>query len=225
MSGRAVAGGLRLHAYWRSSASWRVRIALALKGLAVDIVPVHLLRDGGEQHAPAYARLNPQHLVPTLEHGGQRLRQSLAIIEYLDEAWPEPALLPHDPAGRARVRGMAQLIACDIHPLANLRVRRYLHAAWQVDDAGNDAAARHWVGTGLNALEAWLGEAPASAFCVGDAPTLADCCLAPQLYNARRVGLEAARWPRIAAIERACLALPAFAATAPECQPDAPAPG
>ncbi|MFT4196342.1 MAG: maleylacetoacetate isomerase [Pseudoxanthomonas sp.] len=214
--------GLRLYTYWRSSAAWRVRIGLELKGLACEQRPVHLLRDGGGQHAPHYARLNPQQLVPTLLHGGRVLRQSLAILEYLDECWPEPPLLPASAHERARVRALAQLVACDIHPLANLRVRQYLRGELQVDAVACERWSAHWVGDGLAALEALLAEDPATGrFCHGDRPGLADCCLVPQLYNARRLGLEPAQWPTLARIEQACLALPAFETTRPERQADA----
>ncbi|UNK41919.1 maleylacetoacetate isomerase [Luteimonas sp. S4-F44] len=214
--------GLTLYGYWRSSAAYRVRIALHLKALAFASVPVHLLRDGGEQHAPPHAARNPQQLVPVLRHGERMLTQSLAIIEYLDEVFPSSPLLPSDPIARHRARALAQLVACDIHPLGNLRVLQFLEREWEIDPAGRARWIERWVADGLAAFETLLGEAPdAGRFCVGDAPGLADCALVPQLYNARRFGVELAPYPRILAIEAACLAMPAFAAARPEAQPDA----
>ena len=218
--------GLHLYSYWRSSAAYRVRIALALKGLAYETVPVHLLKDGGQQHAPDYAALNPQKLVPLLAHGRRAVRQSLAIMEYLEEVWPERGtpLLPDTARERGRVRGLALLVACDIHPLNNLRVLRFFEGQWNVPQAERDEWVRHWIVEGLAAFEALVDDDPATgAFCHGDAPGLADCCLVPQLFNARRFGLDPAQWPTLARIEQACLALPAFRAAAPEAQPDAPA--
>jgi maleylacetoacetate isomerase len=215
---------LRLHSYWRSSAAYRVRIGLALKGLRYETVPVHLVRDGGEQHRPDFAETNPQRLVPVLEHGVRKVRQSLAILEYLDETWPQPALLPALSRDRARVRSIAQLIACDVHPLNNLRVLQYFENEWGVPQAERDEWVRHWIVQGFAALEATLDDHPATGeFCEGDTPTLADCCLVPQVYNARRFGVDMQRFPTISRIERACLALPAFDAARPEKQPDAPA--
>jgi len=213
---------LTLYSYWRSTAAYRVRIGLNLKRLAYVQVPVHLVRGGGEQHATDYAALNPQHLVPALRHGDVLLRQSLAILEYLDDTWHEPALLPQSARERARVRALAQVIACDVHPLNNLRVMQYLERALDAPEAARTAWMQHWMRSGLDALEVLLAETAMGDFCVGDAPTLADCCLIPQLYNARRFGLAPADWPRIARIEAACAALPAFAQAAPERQPDAP---
>ena len=216
--------GLTLYSYWRSSAAWRVRIGLRLKGLGCRIEPVHLLHDGGQQHAAAYAALNPQQLVPLLLHGHRAVRQSLAILEYLEEVWPHAALLlPATARERARVRALAQLVACDIHPLNNLRVLQYLERELGVAPDGREAWARHWMREGLDAFEALVAEDPATGnYCHGDVPGLADCCLVPQLYNARRFGMEVAQWPTLARIEQACLALPAFRDTAPESQPDAP---
>ncbi|GAB2492732.1 maleylacetoacetate isomerase [Pseudoxanthomonas sangjuensis] len=215
---------LRLYSYWRSSAAWRVRIGLHLKGLAYETVPVHLLRDGGQQHAPDYAARNPQQLVPVLLHGERTLRQSLAILEYLEEIHPEPALLPAEARDRAHVRGLAQLVACDIHPLNNLRVLQYLEREWNVPQPARDEWVRHWIAGGLAAMEKLLaGDLATGSFCHGEAPGLADCCLVPQLYNARRFGVDLAPYPTIRRIEAACLGLPAFDATRPENQPDAPA--
>ena len=217
-----MSDALVLHTYWRSSAAYRVRIALHLKGLAFESVPVHLLQDGGQQRTPAFAARNPQRLVPTLQHGAAVLTQSLAIIEYLDEVWPEPPLLPSGALDRQRARALAQLVACDIHPLGNLRVLQFLEHAWSLDQAQRAQWIERWIGDGLAAFEALLARAPRSgAFCIGDAPTIADCALVPQLYNARRFGISLEAFPRIRAVEAACLALPAFDAARPEAQPDA----
>ena len=216
---------LRLFSYWRSSAAYRVRIGLNLKGLGYDLVPVNLLRDGGEQHRAEFRETNPQGLVPVLQHGHRMLRQSLAILEYLDEMWPEPALLPATARDRQRVRALAQLVACDIHPLNNLRVLQYFERTWGVPQPERDEWVRHWITEGLAAFEAMLLDHPSTGmFCDGHAPTIADCSLIPQLYNARRFGIELAPYPTIQRIEQACLALPAFDAARPERQPDAPAP-
>jgi maleylacetoacetate isomerase len=218
----AEAGAPRLYGYWRSSAAWRVRIALNLKGLAWASVPVHLVRDGGEQRLPAFRRLNPQGLVPALEIDGLVLTQSLAIIEYLDETRPAPALLPAGPAARARVRSLAQLVASDIHPLNNLRALQFLHAPLGVDEAGREAWYRHWVSDGLRALETRLAREPETGrYCHGDAPGLADCCLVPQLYNARRYGCDLDEFPVLLAIEAACRELDAFQQAAADAQADA----
>jgi len=218
--------GLTLYTYWRSSAAYRVRIGLALKGLEYRSEPVHLVHDGGRQHAAGYAALNPQELVPVLRHGDQVLRQSMAILEYLEETWPQPApLLPADAAGRARVRALAQAIGCDLHPLNNLRVLQYLERELGQDQDAREDWVRHWTGGGLDALERLLADDPGTGrFCHGDTPGLADCVLVPQLYNARRFGMDPARWPVLARIAQACQDLPAFAAAAPEAQPDAPRP-
>ena len=214
---------LTLYSYWRSSAAYRVRIGLALKGLRYDTVPVHLVRNGGEQHAPDYAAANPQKLVPMLVHGQRRMRQSLAILEYLDEVWPEPPLLPATARGRQRVRALSQVVACDIHPLNNLRVVRFLENEWNVPQPERDVWMRHWMVEGFDAFEALLADHPSTAeFCEGQLPTLADCCLVPQLYNARRFGVDLEPYPTIRRIEAACLAHPAFDAARPENQPDAP---
>jgi len=213
---------MKLYSYFRSSASYRVRIALNLKGLAYEYLPVHLVRDGGEQHAPAYRSLAPEGLVPVLADGDLAVHQSLAIIEYLDETHPQPPLLPPDAAGRAAVRAIALDIACDIHPLGNTRVLKYLATNCGQDKEGTDAWIRHWIGTGFGALETRLAQDPArGAFCHGDAPTLADIMLVPQVFNARRFGVDMSRFPTIIAIDARCAELAAFADAAPAQQPDA----
>ena len=213
---------LLLYGYWRSSASYRVRIALNLKGLPYCQQPVHLVRDGGRQHDPAYRRLNPQAQVPTLVDGDLVLSQSLAILEYLEERWPEPPLLPTDPAGRARVRQLAALIACDIHPLNNLAVLKYLTGTLGVDDDARTAWYRHWVGRGLDAFETLLQQSPHTGrYCHGDTPGLADCCLVPQVYNARRFQCDESGWPTIRRICTQLETIAAFREAAPENQADA----
>ncbi|WP_299390996.1 maleylacetoacetate isomerase [Pelagibius sp.] len=212
---------MKLHNYFRSSTSYRVRIALALKGLAYDYLAYHLRK--GEQRGAAYLALNPQGLVPTLEtDGGDLLPQSLAIIEYLDELQPDPPLLPVTPLERARVRSLAYAVACDIHPVNNLRVLQYL-----VDPLGHDAAVqgewfRHWVAVEFAALEKRLTEEPETGrFCHGDSPGLADICLVPQVVNGRRFDCDMTPYPTIRRIHEACMTIPAFAEAAPERQPDA----
>jgi maleylacetoacetate isomerase len=216
-------GPLKLHSYWRSSAAYRVRIALNLKGQPYEIAPVHLLRGGGEQHSPEFQQLNPQEFVPVLMHGGRTLRQSMAIIEYLDETWPEPALLPVVARDRQRVRAIAQMIACDIHPLNNLRVQKYLEDNLGADEAARERWTKHWITEGLNALELVLADNPSTGtFCEGDIPSLADCCLVPQVYNAQRFNIPLDPWPNIRRINSACLEIEAFEQARPENQPDAP---
>jgi maleylacetoacetate isomerase len=211
---------LELYSYFRSSAAYRCRIALNLKGLAHATALVHLVKDGGQHNAPAYRALNPQALVPTLRHDGRVITQSLAIIEYLDEIHPEPPLLPGDAGQRAQIRAFALAIACDIHPIANLRVLNYLKGPLGHDQAAADVWYRHWVQVGLEACEKLLPAAGAR-FCFGDQPTLADACLIPQMYNARRFACDLAAMPRLVAIDATARALPAFAAAAPDAQPDA----
>lgn len=211
-----------LHGYWRSSAAYRVRIALNLKGLDWEHRGVSLVRDGGEHRTPAFAALNPQKLVPVLEIDGLRLTQSPAILEYLEETHADPPLLPATPDARARVRALAAVVACDIHPINNLRVLGWLTGELGVDAGAKDRWYRHWVCEGFDALEALLaGAAETGRFCHGDAPTLADICLVPQLYNARRfeIGLDA--YPTLRRIGEACTALDAFDRARPERQPDA----
>ena len=214
--------GLRLYTYWRSSAAYRVRIALALKGLEYESVPRHLLRDGGEQRRPDYLAVNPQGLVPALEDDGVIVTQSLAICEYLEERFPAPALLPAAPRDRAAVRAMALAVACDIHPLNNLRVLQYLRSELGQDDAGVARWARHWIASGFEALEQLVARHSGDGrHCFGSSVTLADVCLVPQVANARRVQLDLAPWPRILAVTGHLESLPAFAAARPDAQPDA----
>jgi maleylacetoacetate isomerase len=221
LRGRAGIEAMKLYDYFRSSAAYRVRIALNLKGVAPERAFVHLRR--GAQRADEYLAINPQGLVPTLvTDAGDVLTQSLAIIEWLEETCPKPALLPADAAGRARVRALALAIACDIHPLNNLRVLNYLTGTFGATDAQRDGWYRYWCDVGLEALETQLArESATGAFCHGAAPTIADVCLVPQLANARRVDLDLAPYPTLLRIESACVALPAFAAAAPQRQRDA----
>jgi maleylacetoacetate isomerase len=213
---------LTLHSYFRSSAAFRVRIGLQLKQLPHEVLPVHLLRDGGQQHGAAFRALNPAGLVPVLEDDGVALTQSIAILEYLEERHPEPPLLPRDAAERAWVRALALDICCDIHPLNNLRVLRYLSRELGVDEGRRDTWYRHWVETGLEAFEARLAQrGPRGAFCHGDTPTMADCCLVPQIFNAQRLNCRLARMPLTMAIHERCMAMEAFQRAAPAQQPDA----
>ena len=213
---------MKLHTYFRSSAAYRVRIALNLKGLEWEAVPVHLLKDGGQHRTPDFLALNPAGLIPALDVDGHVLTQSLAIIEYLDEMQDAPPLLPADVWGRARVRALAQAIACDIHPINNLRVLKYLKREFGISDAQKDAWYRHWVEEGLAAVEAMLAVGPpAGPFCHGEVPGMADCCLVPQVFNARRFDCRMDHLPNVTRIVAACEALDAFRAAAPENQSDA----
>lgn len=212
---------MRFHGYFRSSSSYRCRIAFNLKGLAPEFVPVHLLRDGGQQHSPAFRALNPQGLVPALEVGGRVLTQSPAILEWLDETYPAPPLLPADPFERAAVRAFCAAIACEIHPLQNLRVQQYLGSAFGADAEARAAWTRHWIALDLAACEALLAGRPATPFAFGDAPGMAEVYLVPQLFSADRFGVDLAPFPRLTAIRAAADALPAFAAAHPARQPDA----
>ena len=208
---------LKLHDYWRSSASYRVRIALEWKRIPFTRVPVHLLRDGGQQHAATYRALNPQALVPTLVDGDTVIPQSLAILEYLEETHPEPPLLPRDAAGRARVRSLALAIACETHPLQNTRVVAYLGEKFGADDATKAAWNRHFIEAGLRPVETRLAREVASGgFCHGNAPTLADCCLVPQLYNAVRFDCDLSGMRTLLRVRDNCLALEAFQRAMPE---------
>jgi maleylacetoacetate isomerase len=213
---------LRLHTYFRSSAAYRVRIALNLKGLPYTAVPIHLVRGGGEHHGQAFEHLNPARLVPVLQDGAVTLTQSLAIIEYLEQTHPVPALLPVDAAARARVRSLALTIACDIHPLNNLRVMRYLKSEFDLDDSRREQWSRHWIAEGFQALERMLARsAYTGSFCHGDSPSMADCCLVPQIANAERVQCPLAPYPTLMRIQENCRRLPAFMRAAPGAQPDA----
>jgi len=212
---------MKLYTYFRSSAAFRVRIALNLKNLEHDSLYVNLVEGG--QREPGYLGLNPQGLVPALEDGGKVYTQSLAIIEYLDERHPEPPLLPRDAGGRARVRGLALAIACDIHPLNNLRVLQYLEKTLALNREQRLAWYRHWIAEGFAALEHALADPQTGNFCHGSAPTLADIALVPQVFNAQRFGCELSPYPRIRRIHEACLELPAFAQAAPANQADAEA--
>jgi maleylacetoacetate isomerase len=215
---------LKLYSYWRSSAAYRVRIALNLKALPHEIVPVHLVNNGGEQHRQEYLELNPQGRVPTLLDGARVFRQSMAIIEYLDEAYPGAmALLPSTARERARVRALAQVVACDIHPLNNLRVMGFLEREFSTPQVERDRWTRHWIIEGFRALEAMLDDNTSTGlYCDGDAPTLADLCMVPQMYNARRFDVDLTPFPTMVRIEQQCLQLPAFDQARPEKQPDAP---
>jgi maleylacetoacetate isomerase/maleylpyruvate isomerase len=210
---------MQLYNYFRSSASYRVRIALALKGLDYEYRPVHLVKN--EQFSESYAAVSAARLVPLLKDGDAVLTQSLAIIEYLDETHPEPPLLPHDPVGRARVRALAYDIACEIHPLNNLRVLRYLVRDLKLSEDDKNRWYRHWVETGLETLERQLADVRTGRFCHGDAPTLADVTLVPQIFNAQRMDCRLDHVPRVMQVFEACMALPAFADTQPSKCPDA----
>lgn len=213
---------MKLYTFFRSSASFRVRIALNLKGLTYDQVPIHLRRGGGEQLMANYRAINPQALLPTLEDSGRHLAQSLAIIEYLDETHPNPPLFPKSAADRALVRSMALVIACEVHPIQNLRVLNYVKKEYNQTDEQVNRWAQHWIDLGLGALEQMItAQTVRGKFCFGDSPTLADICLVPQLGNARRFGCDLSRYPSILSIEKTCIAIPAFADAAPEKQPDA----
>ncbi|MBU9128428.1 maleylacetoacetate isomerase [Burkholderia multivorans] len=213
---------MKLYSYFRSSASYRVRIALNLKRLPYDYVPVHMLRDGGQQLKDEYRALNPDALVPTLVDGGATLQQSLAIIEYLDETHPEPALLPKAPIDRAYVRAIALQIACEIHPLDNLRVLKYLKHTLQVSEEAKNAWYRHWIESGFASLETRLATDPRTGkLCFGDTPTLADICLVPQVFNANRFSIDTTRYPTIQRIADYASTLDAFKAAEPGVQPDA----
>lgn len=213
---------MQLYTYFRSSAAYRVRIALHLKGLDFTAIPLHLVRGGGEQHSAAYRARNPAGFVPTLIDRDFTLTQSLAIMEYLEEIQAQPPLLPVGAAARARVRALAATIACDIHPLNNLRVLRYLNQDLGIDEGRRNDWYRHWIASGFAALESLLvTDAPPGRYSHGDEPTIADCCLVPQVANARRLDCPLTEYPRIVAVERACLELEAFRKAAPSAQADA----
>ncbi|MBB3063420.1 maleylacetoacetate isomerase [Microbulbifer rhizosphaerae] len=206
---------MELHGYFRSSASYRVRIGLNLKGLEYDYYAVNLLKS--EQKGDTYRKLNPQGLVPALVDGDTVLTQSLAILEWLDDRHPEPALLPRDSLQRARIRALSYTIACDIQPVQNLRILKYLQSEFAVDDEQKTGWVRQWIHEGFSALEQQLDPAP---FAAGEEPGLFECCLIPQIYNAERFGMDIADYPAIHRIARACAEIPAFIEARPENQPD-----
>jgi maleylacetoacetate isomerase len=210
---------VKLYSYFRSSAAYRVRIALNFKGMPYDMVSIHLTKDGGQQRKPDFVAVNPQMRVPALAlDSGDMLTQSLAIIEYLDDIQPEPALLPADALARAKVRAIAQMVACDIHPLNNLIALQYLKHTLKHEQADIDAWYHHWVIEGFKAIEAMISPGP---YACGAQVTLADLCLVPQVFNARRLKVPLDAFPKIVAADAACLKLPAFEKARPESQPDA----
>jgi maleylacetoacetate isomerase len=210
---------MRLYDYWRSSAAYRVRLALNFKGLSYEQIAIDLRK--GAQHEPAFLALNPQGLVPVLDDDGAILTQSLPILNYLEERYPEPALLPRDSPGRAKSRAIAVAIACEIHPLNNLRVLQYLERELGLDEGQRMAWYRHWIAEGFGPLERMIARS-AGEFCVGDFPSLADLCLVPQVYNARRSQCDLEPYPIIRRIDERCREIEAFERAAPERQPDAP---
>ncbi len=212
---------LTLYSYWRSSAAWRIRLALNLKGLDYAIRPVHLLQDGGQQHRPEYRALSPEGLVPCLVHDDWPLSQSLAICEYLESHWPQPALLPPDARQAARVRSFCAVIACDTHPLNNLSVLRYLEDPLGVGEEHRTHWYRHWIARAFVALETRLAGGE-TRFAYGDSPGLAECFLVPQMYNARRFDCPLQDYPRLVEIDAHCADLPAFQAAHPDAQSDKP---
>jgi maleylacetoacetate isomerase len=209
---------MKLYSFFNSSTSFRVRIALALKGLSYEYAAVNLR--SGEQGQQDYKSLSPAGIVPTLIDGDLKLTQSMAIIDYLDRKYPEPRLIPEAGIERARVLEIAQTIACEIHPINNLRVLKYLTGTLGVDEAAKSAWYQHWVDQGLSAVESLLAVSPSDAYCIGKAPTLADCCLVPQVANAMRMGCDLSKFMRIQKVYAYCMAQPAFIAAAPQNQPD-----
>lgn len=213
---------MQLHTYFRSSTAYRVRIALNLKQLEADLLPVHLVRGGGEQHSLKFRKVNPLGRVPVLVDGGVPFTQSLAVLEYLEEIHPNPPLLPADATDRAWIRSLADLIACDIHPLNNLSVLKYLEQELGMDEAARRKWIHHWVRNGFTALEEIIAKDPrVKTYCYGDKVSIADVCLVPQVYNAKRFGVDMASYPTISRINDACMQLKAFEKAAPENQPDA----
>lgn len=218
-----AAEGMKLYSYWRSSAAYRARIALNLKGLPYELVPVNIAPGGSEQHTPGYHAVNPQRMVPVLVDGERVIRQSLAIVEYLDESYSGARLLPVTARERARARSLALVVACDIHPLNNTRVLQWLEAEFNTPQVERERWVRHWIEAGLEALEDLLAGNPSTgAFCEGDTPSIADICLAPQCYNAQRFMVDLTRYPTVKRIYEQCLTVPAFDRARPENQPDAP---
>jgi maleylacetoacetate isomerase len=214
---------MKLYSYFRSSAAYRVRVALEVKGLAYEYVATHLRRDGGEHRKPEYLAVNPQGLIPALDDDGVVVSQSLAIIEYLEETYPKtPRLLPASPADRARVRAMAQVIACDVHPLNNLRVLDYLKSQMGQSEGATNLWYRHWIAEGFEALEQSVCKHTGDGrHCFGDTVTVPDVCLVPQVYNARRFAVDLAPYPVLVRVSESLESLPAFAKACPEAQPDA----
>lgn len=213
---------LKLHGYFRSSASYRVRIALNLKGIEYKQAYVHLTRNGGAQFEPAFRAMNPQALVPVLDADGQCISQSLAILEFLEETHPQPALLPAQAMERAYVRQLALAVACDLHPLNNLRVLKYLSEELEVSEDRKKSWIHHWMRVGFEAFEGWLGRtATGSGFCFGDSPTIADCCLIPQMFNARRFDVPLESYPTLLRIEAHCQSIEDFKRAHPYAQRDA----
>ncbi len=210
---------IRLYGYFQSSAAYRARIALNLKDLDYELVAIHLTKDGGHQFTEEYTKLNPQQLVPAIIDGDVTLAQSMAIMEYLEEAYPDHPILPADPAGRARVRSLSQIVACDIHPLNNLRVRKYIVEDFGLTQDHGQTWQEHWINRGFAAYETML--AGGATFSHGDTPTMADICLIPQMFNARRINMDISAYPNLLRIEEACNALPAFERAHPKNQPDA----
>jgi maleylacetoacetate isomerase len=215
---------MKLYSYWRSSAAYRVRIALNLKGLPHELIPVSLINNGGEHRSEEYRALNPQAKVPTLIDGERIVRQSMAIVEYLEESYEgEQRLMPTTARERARVRGLAQIIACDIHPINNLGVMQYLEHEFNAPQVERDRWIAHWITEGFKSFETLLATNPSTGeFCEGDEPTLADICLVPQVYNAYRWSVDMSQFPHIKKTFEACMAMPAFDKAKPENQPDAP---
>ena len=210
-----------LYNYFRSSSSYRVRIAMHLKGLEYRYLPVHLNRNGGEQFTPAFRSMSPHAVVPVLSTGGVHLVQSLAILEWLEETHPQPPLLPKSAQARAQVRALCLTIACEIHPLTNLRVLKYLTGPLGASEEAKQQWIHHWTEGGLAAVEAMLKAGAGGRFCYGDAPGMADCCLVPQVFNAERFGVDMAAYPNVCRIANACNELPAFQRAHPSRQPDA----
>ncbi|MDF1747544.1 MAG: maleylacetoacetate isomerase [Alphaproteobacteria bacterium] len=212
---------MKYYGYFRSSAAFRLRIAFNLKSLSPEMIPIHLTRNGGEQKTDEFRKINPQAMVPALETDGTILTQSMAILEWLEETHPQPAILPSDPIQRAKVRAFAQVIACDIHPLQNLRVLSYLRQDLKLDEAAVLAWINRWLTDGLTACEQLLADQPKTRFCFGDAPSLADICLAPQLFSAARFKVDLTNMPRLRAVQTEMDNHPAFTAAQPGAQPDA----